>query len=195
MKDKIMKMKDKWVMIAGIVAAGILVFAAAANSGHAKGVLEGDAAFRTAADIANDEYHYYDINAIALADSSGDNSELRAAAMEAGEIINDIREDAGLNELDWDMNLEEVAEVRSEEASENWDHVRPDGSAWNTVNSDIQGGENLAYGQTDPQEVADDWMASPTHRDNILYADFEKGAIAVYEDDDGTWYWSQQFGY
>ncbi|MCR5302103.1 MAG: CAP domain-containing protein [Lachnospiraceae bacterium] len=195
MKSNIVNLKNKIGMIAGIVVAGALVVVAAVNSGeHAKGIDEG-AAFRSAADIASDEYHYFDSEAVALADSSGENSELRAEAMKAGELINEIREDNGLGELDWDMNLEQVAEVRSQEASEYWDHVRPDGSPWNTVNSDIQGGENLAYGQDDAKEVTDDWMASTTHRDNILYPDFEKGAIAVYEADDGTWYWSQQFGY
>ena len=38
------------------------------------------------------------------------------------------------------------------------------------------------------------WMDSPTHRDNILYDEFEKVAISIYEED-GTYYWSQEYGY
>ncbi len=188
-------MKNRIMMIAGIVIAGAMVFVAASNSKGLPGMVDEGAAFRTAADIAGDEFHYFDSEAVALSESSGENSELRAVAIETGNMINDIREENGLNALDWDMNLEQCAEVRAEEASENWSHQRPDGKAWNTVNSSIQGGENLAFGQDNAEQVTDDWMDSPTHRDNILYPDFETGAIAIYEDDNGTWYWSQQFGY
>ena len=195
MKDMIMKNKDRIMMLGGIVLAGALVATAAFNSKGLPGSVDGEAAFRSAADIQADEYHYFDSEAVALSDTSGDNAELRKDAIEAGDLINEIREENGLNSLDWDLNLEQCAEVRSQEASEVWDHRRPNGSAWNTVNSDIQGGEYLAYGQDNPEQVVEDWMDSPTHRDNILYSEFETGAIAVYEDDDGTRYWSQQFGY
>ena len=197
MKNRIVNMKDKIGLIAGIAVAGVLVVVAAANSssGHARGVLEGDAAFRTAADMAGDEMFYFDSEAVALAESSEDNAELRQIALETGDLINEIREDNGLDALDWDLNLEQVAGVRAEEASQNWSHTRPNGQAWNTVNSAIQGGENLAFGQESAEEVTEDWMDSPTHADNILYGDFTTGAIGVYEDDDGTLYFSQQFGY
>lgn len=188
-------MKNRIMMIAGIAVAGLMVVVAATNSKRLPGSVDEGAAFRTAADIAGDEFHYFDSEAVALAETSGEDSALRAEAINAGNLINEIREENGLNELEWDMNLEQCAEVRAAEASENWSHQRPSGQAWNTVNSDIQGGENLAYGQDNAEQVTEDWMNSPTHRDNILYGDFEKGAIAIYADDDGTWYWSQQFGY
>ncbi|MBQ7679980.1 MAG: CAP domain-containing protein, partial [Butyrivibrio sp.] len=125
----------------------------------------------------------------------GDDSPLRSQALEAGNLINELRENAGLNDLDWNMNLEQVSEVRAEEAHDVFTHTRPDGQAWNKATSPVQGGENLAFGFDNADDVVDGWMDSPTHRDNIHYSDFEKGAIAIYQDNDDTLYWSHQFGY
>ena len=124
-----------------------------------------------------------------------DGSSLRAEALNAYNLVNEHRQDAGLDELNWDMNLEQVSEVRAEEAGDVFTHTRPDGQAWNKATSPVQGGENLAFGFDNADDVVDDWMDSPTHRDNIHYSDFEKGAIAIYQDNDDTLYWSHQFGY
>jgi len=43
--------------------------------------------------------------------------------------------------------------------------------------------------------VVEAWMQSPTHRDNILKADFTTMGVAAYESEDGTMYWAQAFGY
>ena len=155
--------------------------------------IDGKPAFRLYSEIATEQFHYLDSEAIALADSLED-SGLRAEAIEAGNLINDIREEEGLNDLDWNVNLETVANVRAKECSESFSHTRPDGSEWCTVNSKIQGGENLAFGYDNAEECVDAWMASKTHRDNILYPDFESAAISIYEED-GIYYWSEQFSY
>lgn len=138
---------------------------------------------------------YFDSEAIALSNASSEDSSLRNEALEAANIINEMREEAGLESLDWDLNLEQTADVRSEEAADVFSHTRPNGKAWNTVNSRIQGGENLAFGFYDAQSVVDAWVDSPTHYDNMMYSDFTKGAISIYEDDDETCYWAQEFGY
>jgi len=196
MKNRIVNMKDRIIMIAGIVTAGVLVTVAAAGSrSSAAGILDDGAAFRTAADIAGDEYHYFDSEAVALSNASSEDSSLRNEALEAANIINEMREEAGMDSLDWDLNLEQCADVRAEEAADVFSHTRPDGKPWNSVNSDIQGGENLAFGFYDAQSVVDAWVDSPTHYDNMMYDEFTKGSIAVYEDDDGVWTWSHQFGY
>lgn len=150
-------------------------------------------AIRAYNDINSEQYHYLDNEAIVLAESSED-AGLRAEALDAGELVNEIRDEEGLNELEWDVNLESVASVRAKECSEKFSHTRPNGSQWYTVNSKIQGGENLAYGFDNAEDVVDAWMDSPTHKDNILYEDFEKAAISIYEED-GTYYWSEQFSY
>ena len=157
-----------------------------------KGV-DQNSVIRSSADIRAEQYHYFDNEAIALAESAND-SGLRAVAMEASNLINEERAKAGLDELEWDINLESVASVRAKECSQKFSHTRPNGSQWYTVNSKIQGGENLAYGFDNAEDVVDAWMESPTHRDNILYDEFEKSAISIYEED-GTYYWSEQFNY
>ena len=157
-----------------------------------KSGLDNNKAFRTVGDLIKEPY-FFDNEAIALSESSED-AGLRAEAIEASNMVNEIREDAGLEPLEWDNNLETVASVRANEISEKFSHTRPNGRQWYTVNSKIQGGENLAFGFDNAEDVVDAWMNSPTHRDNILYDEFEKCAISIYEED-GVFYWAQQYGY
>lgn len=184
--------------ISGIVAVGVLVASFSTlllfNNSNNKGVLEANA-FRAATDIASDTVVYLDDEAIALSDASSSNTALRAEALKAYNLVNEQREAAGLDSLSWDSNLESTSAVRSQECSVSFSHTRPNGKAWYTVNSKIQGGENLAFGFDDADSATVAWMNSPTHRENILYPDFEKVAISIYTTDDGTCYWAQEFGY
>ncbi len=191
-------MKNK-KLIAVLATAGVLVVGAVAvfslnKGGKGPGLLEEDA-FRAVGDIQNEKVSYLDSEAVALAESSENDAGLRAIALEASEIVNEERDAAGLDELEWDPNLETVCHVRAEECSESFSHTRPGGKQWYTVNSKIQGGENLAFGFYTAQDAVDAWLASPTHRDNIFYGDFKKVAIGIYEDDDETYYWAQEYGY
>lgn len=183
--------------LAVVVAFGVLVATVSTviiSKGSGSGILE-ENALRTAAEISADGVVYLDDEAIALSDASGTNTALRAEALKAFNLLNEEREDAGLDALSWDSNLESTSAVRSQECSVSFSHTRPNGKAWYTVNSNIQGGENLAYGFDDADSATEAWMNSPTHRDNILYPDFDKVAISVYVTDDGTAYWAQEFGY
>ena len=154
--------------------------------------IDHEQAFRTN-EVLNKEPIALDDEAIALAESYNDIG-LRTVALEANHLVNEIRTENGLGTLEWDNNLETVANVRANEISENFSHTRPNGKAWYTVNSKIQGGENLAFGFDNAEDAVDAWMDSPTHRENILYDDFRKVAISIYEEDE-TYYWSQQFSY
>ena len=138
---------------------------------------------------------YLDSEAIALSNASGMDTGLRAVALEAFNQVNEIRAENGIKKLKWNQNLETVSDVRARECNEKFSHTRPDGSQWYTVNSKIQGGENLAFGYDTAQDTVDAWMNSPTHRDNILYSEFKKCAISIYQDDDGICYWAQEYGY
>ncbi len=173
---------------------GITVIGGAFLFGKHESGIDDAGSMRTAKDIASDEFTYLDYEALAGADSS-DSSELRSDALRAYNLVNEERVDAGLEELDWDLDLETAAMVRAEESSDVFSHTRPDGTQWYTVNSEIMGGENLAWGQTSAGQVVDEWMASPAHRDNILFDEFGTVAIAIYQEDDGTNYWALEFGY
>ena len=163
-------------------------------SGGNKGVDDIDAR-RTSNDIATEESIFLDDEAIALADTSGASTSLRSEAMRAYNLVNSQRTSSGLPSLVWDNNLESTSAVRAQECSVSFSHTRPNGKPWYTVNSQIMGGENLAYGYYDANSALNAWMDSPTHRENILWPEFNEIAISVYESDDGTYYWAQEFGY
>lgn len=116
---------------------------------------------------------------------------------EAGEVfvlVNQARKEIGLAELIWSDELAAAADVRAEEIQKAFSHTRPDGSDWWTVDSEIIYGENLAKGYQSADSVMTAWMESSEHKDNILYSAFQTIGIAVYEQD-GKWYWVQEFGY
>ena len=157
------------------------------------GKLDLERAFRDENTGGCNDIIYLDDEAIALSDMLLD-SNLREIAIETCNEINRIRMENGLYALKWNGKLEQVAEVRARECCQSFSHTRPNGTQWYTVNSKIQGGENLAYWFTTPTDAVNAWMNSPSHRDNILYDEFKTTAIAIYEVD-GQYYWTQQFGY
>jgi len=108
------------------------------------------------------------------------------------QLVNNYRQDNGLNPLSWDSGLDYAASVRAKEASISWSHTRPDGSQWWTV-SDKQAGENLAMGYNSPQDAFNAWLNSDGHRANILYSEFKTMSVQSYNN--GTMYWAQEFGY
>ena len=116
-------------------------------------------------------------------------------ALDALDGINAERAANGLKALKWDGNLEATSSVRAQECEVSFSHTRPNGKPWYTVNSKVQGGENLAYGFDSAVEAVDAWMNSPTHAETILWPEFTKCSISIYAADDGTYYWAQEFGY
>lgn len=55
-------------------------------------------------------------------------------------------------------------------------------------------GENVAVGQTSPEQVVAEWMASPGHRRNILDPAYTKMGVSYTTDAGGSPYWAQTFG-
>lgn len=112
---------------------------------------------------------------------------------EVFDLINDIRKEEGLNTLEWNSDLYDVAKIRAEEASVFWSHTRPDGSEWYTVSKSVHG-ENLARKYLTPAETVDAWMNSEGHRENILRENFDRCAIALFVTENG-YFWCCSFGY
>ena len=188
-----MKKKGLIGIIAGVVIVPAVACAILLNF---KGVgIEEKSAFREIAEIENEETTYLDDEAIALAASSDSDLDLRSMAMQAADLVNSQRAANGLSQLSWDGNLESASSVRASEISTSFSHTRPNGRPWYTVNSKLQGGENLAYGYSSASSALDAWMNSATHRENILWPSFNRIAISIYVADDGTYYWAQEFGY
>ena len=68
------------------------------------------------------------------------------------------------------------------------DRVSEEGYAWSAV------GENVAAGQSSPEEVMESWLSSPGHCANIMNPDFEHMGIARAQGGSYGVYWAQTFG-
>jgi uncharacterized protein YkwD len=70
------------------------------------------------------------------------------------------------------------------------DRVGRTGYNWRSV------GENIAMGQTTPEQVVRDWLQSPEHCANIMEPRFTQMGLsyAVNKDSEGGIYWAQTFG-
>lgn len=109
------------------------------------------------------------------------------------QMVNDYRAQNGLSALTWSDSLEQAAKTRAAEASICWAHTRPNGDPWYTVSTVVKG-ENLAKGYATAEEAFNAWLASDTHRENILWGDFATMYVAYFEAENG-WFWAQEFGY
>ncbi|MCR5100687.1 MAG: CAP domain-containing protein [Butyrivibrio sp.] len=170
-----------------------MTLSCAACGAKADAVIGDQAATRGADEGAGEIY--IDDEAIALAGSAASSAAASSAARAAFDLVNQQRASAGLGTLTWSDGLASAALVRAQEIVGTFSHTRPDGSAWYTVNSSIMYGENLAKLYNSADGVVAAWMASPTHAANIMDGGFKTMGISVYQTEDGSWYWAQEFGY
>ena len=145
--------------------------------------------------VPSDGIVYIEPEMVSLAGALSGTADSQAAAKAAFDIVNAKRQEAGLGALTWNSGLEHASAVRAVEASQSFSHTRPDGSDWWTVNSNLMYGENLAKGYASAQTAVDAWLASPTHKANIMDVEFVSGAIAIHVNSNGQWFWAQEFGY
>lgn len=115
------------------------------------------------------------------------------------ELTNIERAKEGLAPFKKMDTVTQVATVRAWELTELFSHSRPDGSKFTTAFNEkglVYGwfGENIAAGQSTPEEVVKAWMNSPTHRDNIL-SDYEYMGVGYYKvpGTQYTYHWVQNF--
>ena len=112
-------------------------------------------------------------------------------------IVNQARIENGLQPLSYNSSLQQAAETRAKECAVSFSHVRPDGSASETVitTNYTYAGENLIlvtseYAAADL--LLDTWMQSGIHQANILNSAYTQTAVGLYEAD-GTTYVAQVF--
>lgn len=114
---------------------------------------------------------------------------------------NQERSRAGLPPLTLNPLLTAAAEAHSRDMAQHhkMDHTGSDGSSpfdrmtragykWSYAE------ENVASGQKTPEDVMNSWMQSPHHRENILNPKIQDIGIARSKANDGTYYWTQNFG-
>ena len=97
-------------------------------------------------------------------------------------LVNEAREDEGLEPLVAHPTAMEFAQIRAEEISNNFSHKRPDGTVGEY--SHYQFMENIAMKHTSPEEVVDAWLHSPGHRAAIMtdYSDYGNGmGVGIYK--------------
>ena len=116
------------------------------------------------------------------------------------QLVNAERVKAGLDELYLDSKISDVARLKSKDMADlnYFAHNSPTygmagdmllkfGITWSAW------GENIASGQDTPEIVVNEWMNSPSHRENILSPNFTFIGVGYYVDSDGTPYWTQMF--
>jgi uncharacterized protein YkwD len=118
--------------------------------------------------------------------------------------VNAERQKANLSPVTWNAKLETAAQGHADDmrVRNYFDHNTPEGltpvdrmkAAGYVVTCtqcswSVAYGENIARGQTTPEQVMNDWMNSEHHRENILSKDFREIGVGI----SGT-YWVQDFG-
>ena len=121
-----------------------------------------------------------------------------AFANQVVKLVNEERAKAGLSPLTVHNGAASAAQTRAREIERSFSHTRPDGSSFNTALTaagvNFRGaGENIAYGQSTPQQVMEGWMNSSGHRANILNANYTSIGVGHYKNASGVDYWTQLF--
>ncbi|WP_026975825.1 CAP domain-containing protein [Alicyclobacillus contaminans] len=112
-------------------------------------------------------------------------------AVTVAQLVNQARAKAGLKPLTLDSKLSAIAYEKASDmyANHYFSHISPTyGSPFDMMQqagiSFTYAGENIAEGQTSPQQVMNDWMNSAGHRANILNAHYDTIGVAY---DHGVW--------
>ena len=126
-----------------------------------------------------------------VADTVPGQDTMSALEAEACRLVNQQRAAKGLASLTIDSNLSVKARIKSRDMRDNgyFSHTSPTyGSPFAMMNalgiSYRSAGENIAKGYTSAKAVVDAWMASQSHRDQILSAKYSSMGIGYV---DGCW--------
>ena len=108
---------------------------------------------------------------------------ISAMCQEVLQLVNAERAKEGLQPLAYYTAGQSCGDIRANEINTLFEHTRPDGSSCFTVIPHSVPwyalGENIAMGQTTPDEVMRAWMNSTGHRENILDPKFTHIIVGV----------------
>lgn len=104
------------------------------------------------------------------------------------QLTNQQRASMDLNTLNTSAKLAAAAQAKANNMFEKqyWDHFGPDGETpWMFISqagySYVYAGENLAKGFRTAEGVHEAWMASPTHKTNIVSGNYKDIGVAVVQ--------------
>ncbi len=183
----------KMKRVISLAMAAVLAFSLMACGATSKAVIDDQAATRGLQEGAGEIW--IDDEAIALAGTAVSSQAALDACSAVFNLMNQQRAAQGLAQLTWSDALTNAAQVRANEIVDVFSHTRPNGSAFWTVDSNCQYGENLAKLYQSADSVYTAWMNSPTHAANIMDGGYKTVGIAISQSGDGSWYWAQEFGY
>lgn len=116
------------------------------------------------------------------------------------QLVNKERAAAGLSALTEKAELDKVATLKSEDMAKlgYFDHTSPTyGTPFQMLKqfgiNYSAAGENIAYGQSSPEEVMKGWMNSPGHRANILNSNYTQIGVGIAKKPNGQLVWTQTF--
>jgi len=101
------------------------------------------------------------------------------------DLANEERIKHGLEPVELDESMMELAQVRAEEASKLYSHTRPDGTR---VSRTYYYAEIINRGAQTPEEAVESWMESEGHRNIIITGRYKFGGFGAYQDEDGKIY-------
>ena len=134
------------------------------------------------------------------ATSTSTNGDYSAFQNKVLELVNVERAKNGLKPLTMNANLNKTATLKSQDMAKlnYFSHTSPTyGSPFDMMKkygiSYRTAGENIAMGQTTPEQVMQGWMNSSGHRANILNSSFTQLGVGVAKNSNGQLYWTQQF--
>lgn len=155
------------------------------NNGYSNSVYtDGDADY---ADVADDVYAQFgDDDTLYLVGKNGSLTDFTHQAFSHDEytqeilsFVNKERAKAGLSPLTLDNSLNQIAEKRANELTNNYSHDGFYNYKPTILNSYSVCGENIGFGQSMAVTVMKGWMNSSGHRTNILDSDFSSIGIGV----------------
>lgn len=116
------------------------------------------------------------------------------------QLVNKERAANGLKALTVNNELNKTATLKSEDMAKlnYFDHTSPTyGSPFDMMKkygiTYRTAGENIAMGQTTPDQVMQGWMNSPGHRANILNSSYTQIGVGIAKNAQNQYIWTQQF--
>ena len=170
-------------------------------------VIDAQGQARVAFDLRPENSSLPEVTRTRVVTDDGANSSASVAAnleRKVFNVLNAVRQDQGLQKLEWNDDVAAVARMHSQNMANEkfFSHRGSDGSmvddradrvglgTWRTI------GENIAYmrGYDDPAALAvEKWMESTAHRKNLLGPNWKESAVGVAITSDGTYYLTQVF--